>query len=180
MNDYIKRETLIKAYCQLCGGREFECKNCKEVKLFKNLLSADAMERKYGEWKMDSDNPDRLICSECGTQWDVWHWESEQMHFCPNCGVEMRGVHFKTYHCETCKQYECGLCLICKVEQDGSRTQYEKKTITNADKIRSMTDEELAVGIRSDFGSDLDWCNGHCEGQTCEECILKWLREEIK
>lgn len=43
-----------------------------------------------GHWEMNSDHPDRLICSECNSQFDVWHWESKQMHFCPNCGADMR------------------------------------------------------------------------------------------
>lgn len=56
------------------------------------------------------------------------------------------------------------------------------KPITNADRIRSMTDEELA-----------DWLGVYCNGQTaqevgkpcvsgmgsCEECWLDWLREEV-
>ena len=44
-----------------------------------------------GRWKMDSDYPDRLICAECGAMFDCWHWETEQMHFCPNCGARMDG-----------------------------------------------------------------------------------------
>ncbi len=52
-------------------------------------LPAAEPERKNGEWLMISDFPDRLICSECGAQFDVWLWESKQMHFCPNCGAEM-------------------------------------------------------------------------------------------
>lgn len=57
------------------------------------------------------------------------------------------------------------------------------KPITNADRIRSMTDEELA-----------DWLGVYCNGQTaqeigkpcasgmgsCEECWLDWLREEAE
>ena len=46
-------------------------------------------ERKNSEWMMHSDYPDCLICSKCGAQFDVWHWESKQMHFCPNCGAKM-------------------------------------------------------------------------------------------
>lgn len=48
------------------------------------------LEQKKGHWEMNSDHPDRLICSECNSQFDVWHWESKQMHFCPNCGADMR------------------------------------------------------------------------------------------
>lgn len=59
----------------------------------------------------------------------------------------------------------------------------EPKPITNADRIRSMTDEELA-----------DWLGVYCNGQTaqevgkpcvsdmgsCEECWLDWLKEECE
>lgn len=47
-------------------------------------------QHKKGHWAMNSNFPDRLICSECSSQFDVWHWESKQMHFCPNCGADMR------------------------------------------------------------------------------------------
>lgn len=56
------------------------------------------------------------------------------------------------------------------------------KPQTNADRIRSMTDEELA-----------DWLGVYCNGQTaqeagkpcvsgmgsCEECWLDWLKQEV-
>lgn len=59
--------------------------------------------------------------------------------------------------------------------------EYHPKPITNADRIRSMTDEELA-----------DWLGVYCNGQTaqevgkpcvsdmgsCEECWLDWLKRE--
>ena len=58
----------------------------------------------------------------------------------------------------------------------------QKRIITNADRIRSMTDEELA-----------DWLGVYCNGQTtqevgkpcvsgmgsCEECWLDWLKGEV-
>lgn len=54
---------------------------------------------------------------------------------------------------------------------------------TNADRIRSMSDEELA-----------DWLGVYCNGQTaqevgkpcsssmgsCEECWLQWLKQECE
>ena len=59
----------------------------------------------------------------------------------------------------------------------------QKRIVSNADRIRSMTDEELA-----------DWLGVYCNGQTaqevgkpcvsgmgsCEECWLDWLREEVE
>ena len=49
--------------------------------------------------------------------------------------------------------------------------------MTLGDKIRSMTDEELADGM-------LDVMRGWCPKQTsectsgCKECLLDWLRKE--
>lgn len=59
--------------------------------------------------------------------------------------------------------------------------RYNRKT--NADRIRAMTDEELA-----------DWLGVYCNGQTaqeagkpcvsgmgsCEECWLDWLKQEAE
>lgn len=60
---------------------------------------------------------------------------------------------------------------------------HRQKKQTNADRIRSMSDEELA-----------DWLGVYCNGQTaqevgkpcvsgmgsCEECWLDWLRQEVE
>ena len=53
------------------------------------VLLSEQPERKTGKWIMHSDFPDRLICSKCGATFDAWHWEAEQMHFCPQCGFKM-------------------------------------------------------------------------------------------
>ena len=52
---------------------------------------------------------------------------------------------------------------------------------TNADRIRAMSDEELAEVITD------DWCEIVCSGTdylcrdgTCEQHVLKWLKEEVK
>ena len=44
---------------------------------------------------------------------------------------------------------------------------------TNADRIRNMTDEEMAI-----FLGDVDCCNpNHCKpGMYCGRCWLAWLR----
>ncbi len=53
----------------------------------------------------------------------------------------------------------------------------ETKPETNGDRIRAMTDEELAI-----FLSDVDCCNpNHCElGMYCEKCWLSWLRSSVE
>ena len=53
------------------------------------LMKAD--ERKKGKWIGDSDIPDRLICSCCDSQYDMYFLEQDDMHYCPNCGAEMEG-----------------------------------------------------------------------------------------
>lgn len=52
----------------------------------------------------------------------------------------------------------------------------------NADRIRSMTDEELALAIMCPAEYDLNFnknekCNGEMN-KNCYECSLKWLQEE--
>lgn len=53
----------------------------------------------------------------------------------------------------------------------------ETKPKTNADRIRNMTDDELAI-----FFSDIDCCNpGRCEpGMYCEKCWLEWLKSLVE
>ena len=54
---------------------------------------------------------------------------------------------------------------------------------TNADHIRSMTDEELEEGIRAiSLGSD-PWCDHHCEmrgDDNCNICLANWLKQPYK
>ena len=79
---------------------------------------------------------------------------------------------------------------ICKKYSDGNVLSYyvdgpcDQKVISNADKIRSMTDEELADFIqRVQFGdfSNLDYgktfCD-MCDGQyECDDCLKYWLKQ---
>ena len=57
---------------------------------------------------------------------------------------------------------------------------------TNADRIRAMSDEELAQAIYQGISSDAcDYCkenDHHCAGHTCQgkadaEVILEWLQQ---
>lgn len=55
--------------------------------------------------------------------------------------------------------------------------EYEAKPMTNADRIRAMTDEELAAVIMCPYDCDSDMCllNG-----TCLDCCVKWLKQPVK
>ena len=72
--------------------------------------------------------------------------------------------------CNNCKT-ELELCCYC---DDGS--QFKPKS--NADKIREMSDEELAEFLRNYRGNPCDYCLG-CD-DSCRVNTLKWLKSEVK
>ena len=49
--------------------------------------------------------------------------------------------------------------------------------LTNAQYIRSMTDEELASEIMCPYSIEPDLCNSV---KTCNECCLEWLKQPYK
>lgn len=53
------------------------------------------------------------------------------------------------------------------------------KALTNADRIRAMTDMELAKELSRIHGT-CEWCPMHddCDGENCDGQLLDWLREE--
>ncbi len=69
-------------------------------------------------------------------------------------------------------------------------TPEEPKRATNADRIRAMTDEELAEYL-FDRGNGCEYCYGicafqdECDGQDhaqefCLEQIVRWLKQEVE
>ena len=52
--------------------------------------------------------------------------------------------------------------------------------MTNADKIRAMTDGELAVHITVEFPCPAFSCPHMADNMTCYECVLKWLKQEVE
>lgn len=53
--------------------------------------------------------------------------------------------------------------------------EHEQKPMTNADRIRAMTDEELADFMNCDgCPPKNEGCN---EGQNCSLCWLNWLKQ---
>ena len=80
------------------------------------------------------------------------------------------------------------------IERIGRLTQPDNKLLTNADRIRSMNDEELAEYI-FDLGNGPEYCDGHCAYQddcnaegfnynTCIKACIKgvtdWLKQPVK
>ena len=61
----------------------------------------------------------------------------------------------------------------------------QKQIITNADRIRAMSDEELADWLETKVW-DLPWCNYYtlvddetkkCSKWDCVKCALEWLKQ---
>ena len=91
------------------------------------------------------------------------------------------------YICDHCKkQVNCKMQPSRNVVFDCG--MYERRKIpTNADRIRSMSDEELAEYIHGvseatkpcvRCGEDCDFCELPTE--ECKRRVLKWLQEECK
>lgn len=59
-------------------------------KLLREAPAADVRPVVRGRWIFDSDRPDTLVCTVCDHAFDVWKWDHKWMHFCPNCGADMR------------------------------------------------------------------------------------------
>ena len=73
---------------------------------------------------------------------------------------------------------QCKRCKgECRIEgMSGSIICHGFVPETNADNIRSMTDEQLAE-LLYDIG-DCDSYNLECKGGRCRDCWLDWLRRE--
>lgn len=73
------------------------------------------------------------------------------------------------------------------IERERICDKYVPKT--NADRIRNMTDEELAKFLGEtvcEAGENMFYCSDyenteHCIGHSCKECggYLKWLKSEV-
>lgn len=91
------------------------------------------------------------------------------------------------YGCDNCKyrffpvtRSPCDNCAM-------SGDKYSEWTAqTNADRIRNMTDEELAMFLSHDAGWrwECETCKkpnrNKMKGSDCENCWLAWLKEEVK
>lgn len=81
---------------------------------------------------------------------------------------------------------KCAKSDICYADDVKPCIGYEPKKQTNADRIRAMTDEEMAVVIAWPYLASPPWCAEHrtcphiSEDQTpCDNCALDWLKQEV-
>ena len=102
---------------------------------------------------------------------------------CGECGnVTAPGAGFPNH--VYCKRF----LLHMGKREDASRCRdFIPKPQTNADRIRSMTDGELATIIAWPYIAPPEWCANHptcpfiSEDPTpCDKCALEWLQQEVE
>lgn len=102
--------------------------------------------------------PSNKICPCCGTGGYVWYMaDSEYVAKCTNCGHYFHEEDFP----------------MCVIDSD-------PKPKTNANRIRAMSDEELAEKLATYI--ECDMCPGWpvtCE-EKCTKYWLDWLKQEIE
>ena len=77
-------------------------------------------------------------------------------------------------------------CKYCRANCTGAKQDREIAMClsydppkTNADRIRNMTDEELAKTISGD--QIYPWCTEEpCKYDSCTDCVLAWLKQEAE
>ena len=85
--------------------------------------------------------------------------------------------------CKDCTGFGCGECKTAGKNEVACKDFERKPKLTNADRIRQMTDEELAkfmclVKDKLCFGCSFSHVD-ECEGITCEEARKQWLKQEV-
>lgn len=93
----------------------------------------------------------------------------------------MNGCVYRTTDgkCEFYSDYGKGIVSWCDFND------CEDKKPSNADRIRSMTDEELATVIALPYLASPPWCANHTtcpyiseDPTPCDKCALEWLKQE--
>ena len=80
--------------------------------------------------------------------------------------------------CDRCRVPCCLLDCGSKACREARKKHCPDVVFTNADKIREMDDEALAVA--SMCPHDDDKCPGPGDAKTCIKCCLDWLRESAE
>ena len=78
-----------------------------------------------------------------------------------------------------CTGTRCPMQIGYKVDECNNKDcLYRIEPITNADRIRAMTDDELADVIANGVGCVLK--APHCMDVDCTSCILEWLQQPVE
>ena len=82
--------------------------------------------------------------------------------------------------CKTCAHNDDFMICDCCIHAPELEDKF--KLMTNAEKIRKMTDEELANELRDLVLGWAEWCP-NCKNwgeDGCDKCIEKWLKRPAK
>ena len=96
MPEYIERDTLMRRikeiHCAECDSYHgVRCRACwvdDTLDYIDSEPAADVAPVVHGRWM---DNEDYMFCSCCGMQWNYCDNDTEDFHYCPNCGAIMDG-----------------------------------------------------------------------------------------
>lgn len=80
--------------------------------------------------------------------------------------------------CDTCR-YKNDCFVFDKEQMEKCKAYEPEKKMTNADRIRAMSDEELAAHMWNKFGcpDGRNHTTYDCIGNSCKDCWLDWLRQ---
>ena len=91
---------------------------------------------------------------------------------------------------EVCVNAECPVCAdYCPVIDTPEICRFEIRPLTNFERIKAMSIDEMATAIYNGISSDpCDYCehnNHHCTGAPCKEkantdIIAEWLKSEVQ
>ena len=99
---------------------------------------------------------------------------------CHNCEHHTWGDEW--WNCKT----ECSKCKYTDMQGEKVPSNWKPLPMTNADRIRAMSDEELVAWAHKQIGCGFDYfpcgvvCEGKCEAYSKEACdtkILEWLKQ---
>ena len=121
-------------------------------------------------------------CHHCKATFAHWFRSMKKADAAWNRRVDARQLALKTRVCPMCEDCPDG----CPVETPKD----SRNIVTNADRIRSMSDKELAEYI-FDLGNGSEYCYGHCAYQddcatkgldhdTCIKGVIDWLKQPVK
>lgn len=102
MDDLISRNELLAGIDELVAGIAFTSPYQEELhclidgmeRVRDRVAEAPALAledlRPQGRWEL-ADDGDGVVCSECGTDFCILFYATDDFHFCPSCGADMRG-----------------------------------------------------------------------------------------
>lgn len=113
-----------------------------------------------------------VFCEDDGTYWCSYNTWSDQLR-------KATVFHSLKYLDEVHKRFK-----ELKLKNMELRMEVVPENQTNADRIRAMSDDELATTIHAiSLGWKGEWCDYHCENQGddgCDKCVEKWLKQPAK